>query len=111
MSFGKMNLFVNIVSTETEIDSAGFSSVVDKVLASVRAYREERHGTAIWANRAAFSEATCLFRFRRIPRLTVTPEMYLVCMDGRYRILSVEDVRGKGMYIECLAEKVSASKQ
>jgi hypothetical protein len=34
----------------------------------------------------------------------------LVCADGRYNIVSVEDVKGRGMYIEALAEKeVTAS--
>ena len=32
--------------------------------------------------------------------------MVLVCDTGRYRILSVEDVRGRGLYVEVLAEKL-----
>lgn len=77
----------------------------DEVLASVRVYREGRHGSQRWANLAAFSEATDLFRFRCIPGLTVTTDHFLICDDCRYDIVSVEDVKGRGMYIEVLAKK------
>ncbi len=109
MSFGKMNTFIDIIETRKVKDSEGFTSTEDAVLASVRAYREGRHGSERWANLAAFSEATDLFRFRRIPGLTVTTEMVLVCDDGRFQITSVEDVKGRGMYVEVLAKKVVAS--
>ena len=69
-------------------------------------YREGRHGSERWANRAAFSDATDLFRFRVIPDLTVTTDHILVCEDGRFEITSVEDVKGRGMYTEVLATKV-----
>lgn len=110
MSFGKMNTFIDIVVTRKTKDSEGFTSTQDVVLASVRAYREGRHGSERWANLAAFSEATDLFRFRVIPELTVTTSMFLVCEDGRFDVTSVEDVKGRGMYIEVLAKKVVASK-
>ncbi len=109
MSFGKMNSFIDIVETRKIKDSEGFTTTVDEVHASVRVYREGRHGGERWANLAAFSEATDLFRFRRIPGLTVTTEMVLVCDDGRFQITSVEDVKGRGMYVEVLAKKVVAS--
>jgi hypothetical protein len=32
--------------------------------------------------------------------------MSIVCPDGRYKILSVEDIKGRGMYYEVLAEKL-----
>lgn len=110
MSFGKMNTFIDIVKTRKVKDSEGFTSTEDVVLASVRAYREGRHGSERWANLAAFSEATDLFRFRVIPGLSLTTSMFLVCEDGRFDITSVEDVKGRGMYIEVLAKKVVASK-
>ncbi len=106
MSFGKMNTFVGIIETRKIKDSEGFTSTEDVVLASVRACREGRHSSERWANLAAFSEATDLFRFRRIPGLTVTTEMVLVCDDGRFQITSVEDVKGRGMYVEVLAKEV-----
>lgn len=107
MSFGKMNAFIDLIRTETVKDSEGFTQAGDNVIASLRAYKEDRHGNASWANRAAFSSATALFQFRTIPGLTVEPGLDIVCADGRYRILSTEDIRGRGMYIEVLAEKVT----
>lgn len=109
MSFGKMNGFADIVITKRIKDSEGFSTTADEILASVRVYREGRHGSERWANLAAFSEATDLFRFRYIPGLTVTTDHILVCEDGRFEITSVEDVKGHGMYTEVLAKKVVAT--
>ena len=105
MSFGKMNGFADIVKTKQVKDSEGFTHSEDEVLASVRVYREGRHGRQRWANLAAFSEATDLFRFRCIPGLTVTTDHVLVTEDGRYDIVSVENVKGRGMYIEVLAKR------
>lgn len=109
MSFGKMNTFVDVVSVEPIKDSEGFVRKGDNILASIRAYKEERHGSEKWANRAAFSEATALFRFRRIPGLEVTTKHILVTEDGRYEIVSVEDVSGRKMYVEVLTKKVVPS--
>ena len=109
MSFGKMNGFADIVKTRQVKDSEGFTSTEDEVLASVRVYREGRHGSQRWANLAAFSVATDLFRFRCTPGLTITTDLILVCEDGRFEITSVEDVKGKGMYMEVLAKKVVAT--
>lgn len=101
-----MNCDIILVSTAQIKDAEGFVSSGDTVLKKLRAYREERHGTSTWANRAAFSTATALFRFRVNPGFGVDTTMSIVCEDGRYRINSVEDVRGRGMYYEVLAEKV-----
>jgi head-tail adaptor len=109
MSFGKMNTFVDIVSTEPVKDSEGFVTKGDTILASVRAYKEERHGSEKWANMAAFSTATALFRFRSIPKLEVTTSMVLVCDDERYSIVSVENVKSRSMYVEVLADKIKAT--
>lgn len=106
MSFGKMNGFADIISVKRVKDSEGFSTTVDEILASVRVYREGRHGSQRWANLAAFSEATDLFRFRVIPGVDVTTDHIIVCDGGRFNITSVEDVKGRGMYIEVLAKKV-----
>ena len=109
MSFGKMNTFIDLVEKQTVRDSEGFSTETDVILASVRAYREGRHGNEEWANRAQFSEATDLFRFRCIPSVTVTTAMVIVNGDGRFEITSVEDVKGRRMYIEVLAKVVKPS--
>lgn len=105
MSFGKMNGFADIVAIKRVKDGEGFTATVDEVLASVRVYREGRHSSQRWANLAVFSEATDLFRFRCIPGLTVTTDHVLVCEDGRYDITSVENVKGRGMYMEVLAKR------
>ena len=109
MSFGKMNTFIDIIEKVTINDSEGFSTEIDNIVATIRAYREGRHGTEMWANRATFSEATDLFRFRCIPGVTITTAMLIVCDDGRFEITSVEDVRGRGMYTEVLAKEVKPS--
>ncbi|MDD4688327.1 MAG: head-tail adaptor protein [Eubacteriales bacterium] len=110
MSFGRMNTFIKIIQTSQNKDAAGFSNSADTIIAEVRAYREDRHGTKMWANRAAFSTATCLFRFRIIPSVTVTDKMEILCGSERFRITSVEDVKNRGMYVEVLAERLEASK-
>lgn len=106
MSFGKLNSFINIVSTEPLKDSEGFVTKGDRILASVRAYKEEQHGTEKWANMAAFSTATVLFRFRIIPTLTVTTSHIITDNECRYNIISAENVRGRNMYIEVLCSKI-----
>ncbi|GHU48356.1 hypothetical protein FACS1894120_6750 [Clostridia bacterium] len=108
MGFGKIsNTFVDIVSVDSKTDSEGFAVAGDNIIASVRAYKENKHGTEKWANLASFSGANALFRFRKIPDVEVTTDMFLVCADGRFNILSSENVRGKNMYVEILAEKIN----
>lgn len=109
MSYGKMNTCVEIISTAPVKDAEGFVHKGDTVLASVRAYREGRHGNEKWANRASFTDATDLFRLRVIPNLHITPAMVIACEDGRFEIISVEDVKGRGMYVEALAREVKPS--
>jgi len=109
MSYGKMNTFIDIIESVTTKDSEGFRTEVDHIVASVRAYREGRHGNEKWANRAAFTEATDLFCFRRIPGLTITTAMVVANGDSRFEITSVEDVKGRGMYLEVLAKEVKPS--
>ena len=104
MAIGKMNHFIEIVTAAPVAkDADGFAIAGDTVLASVRAYMENRHGSKGWANRAAFSTATALFRFRRIPNLTVDTTMSIICEGTRYTINSAENIRS--MYTEVLAEK------
>ena len=106
MSFGKMNGFADIVETRQVKDSEGFAHSEDEVLASIRVYQEGRHGSQRWANLAAFSEATDLFRFRVIPGVSVTTDLALLCDGDRFEITSVEDVKGRGMYLEVMAKVV-----
>ncbi len=109
LSFGKMNTTIDIMEQRKVLDDDGFSSMEDVTVASVRAYREGRHGSERWANMAAFSEATDLFRFRVIPGLTITTAMTLVCGGERFQITSVEAAKGRGMYLEVMAKAVNSS--
>ena len=106
MSFGKMNTLIDLVKKEVAVDAEGFKSEKEVPLASVRAYREGRHGSERWANMATFSEATDLFRFRVIPGVSVTTDLALLCDGDRFEITSVEDVKGRGMYLEVMAKVV-----
>jgi len=107
MSYGRMNTLISIAREVVTKDAEGFATKIDQIIASVFAYREGRHGSQKWVNRATFSEATDLFRFRVIPGLTVTIANAIQCGDDHFEITSVEDVKGRGMYIEVLAKKVT----
>ena len=109
MGLGLMTKKAQLVEVTNTIDSEGFSVGSVKVLADLRVFVEGRHGSERWANLAVFSEATELFRFRKIPNITVTTKQYILYEGERYNILSVENIKGRNMYIEVLASKVVAS--
>lgn len=104
-----MNTFVNFYHTINQIDDEGFNKEIEVWLGNVRAYREGRHGTEKWANRASFTDATDLFRIRKSPNFTVNTDLFIECDGSRFEITSVEDVKGRGMYIEILAREVKPS--
>ena len=104
MSFGKMRDPITIIRVHHEKDADGFALPQDEPLTSVRAYHEQRHGNVKWANRAAFSEATALFRFRVIPGVAMEPLYIIVCGLKRFEILSVEVLGSR--YIEVLCREV-----
>ena len=72
MSFGRMNTLISIAQEIVAKDTEGFATKTDNILVSIHAYQEGRHSSQKWVNRAAFSEATDLFRIRFIPGLAVT---------------------------------------
>lgn len=109
MGVGQMNKKAEIIEIIKSKDPAGFSVEVINTLASIRCYVEGRHGNERWANLSTFSEATDLFRFRKIPNLKVTTKMSIVYDNSRYDILSVESVHGREMYIEVLAKRSEPS--
>lgn len=41
--------------------------------------------------------------------MTVTTAMVIVCDGGRFEITSVENVKGRGMYLEVLTKEVKPS--
>lgn len=104
-----MNTFISIVEKQITTDDEGFKTETDVTLAEIRAYREGRHGSEKWANMATYSIATDLFRFRVIPNVTVTTEMRILCDGHTFEITSVEDVKGRGMYLEVLGQEVKKS--
>lgn len=109
MGLGLMNKPAKLCEKTFVTDSEGFSAQRVAILADIRVFVEGRHGSERWANLAAFSEATELFRFRKIPNVKVTTKQYIIFEDEEYDILSVEDVKGRSMYIEVLAKKAVAS--
>ena len=106
MSLGRMSLPITIVREGLTQSPRGFTEPHDATIASCKAYYEPKHGSAKWANLASFSTATALFRFRRIYGAEIDVSCFIVCTHGRFRLLSVENVRERGMYYECLADKV-----
>ena len=108
MSFGKMNSFIEIVKKSIDTDDEGFKTENLKTVAKVRAYREGRHGSEKWANRATFSTATDLFRFRCMPHIEITTDMLILCDNRKLEITSGENVNGRNMYLEALAKEVKS---
>ncbi len=104
-----MNKPAQLCEKVSTIDSEGFSGRTVAVLANIRVFVEGRHGSERWANLAAFSEATDLFKFRVIPGIEVTTKQYILFQGTEYNILSVENIKGRNMYVEVLAKKVVAS--
>ena len=104
MSFGKINTFIDILEIQKAEDEDGYDTETEVVVASVRAYREGRHGSKKWANMAVYSEATELFQFRCIPNITVNTSMTIENNGQRFEITSVENIKGRGMYLEVLAK-------
>ena len=109
MSIGMMNTWIDLQVKRIIKDEEGFSSVEFSTVNTVRAYREGRHGSEKWSNRASFTDATDLFRFRAIPHVDVTTDMTILCDAREFEITSIENVKGRGMYLECLAKEVVAS--
>ena len=104
-----MREIVDIVESTRAVDASGFATHTDTVIATIRAAKEDRHGAEKWANLATFSEATTIFRFRKIPGLTLTTAHAIVCAGERYRILSIDDVQNRSMYYEILTNFIQPS--
>ena len=101
-SLGSMTTFCDIIHPKASRDQAGFTTTSDDILATVRAHVETRHAYAAWVNRAAYTNATALFRIRAIPGVQLTTDMELVTETGRWVIDSIEPI---GRYIEILAHQ------
>lgn len=101
---GSMRDSIDLIAPVTVRDKAGFTITSDQVVATVRAYRETRHATATWGNRAAYTNATVLFRIRTIPGLDITEAMEITTHDSRFVIDTVEVI---GRYVEILAHQAT----
>lgn len=109
MSIGMMNTWIDLRQKCLGKDTEGFVTTEYDTVATVRAYREGRHGSEKWSNRASFTDATDLFRFRVIPFVEVTTDMTILCEAREYEITSIENVKGRGIYLEVLAKEVNPS--
>lgn len=99
-----MKEFIDIISTQNTTDAEGFAMTTDTVLASVRAYFEQKNSTEKWQNMAQSGEVNALFLFRYIPGLMITRQHMIVCNGIRYNIYSVENIKNRNMYLEVLAQ-------
>jgi hypothetical protein len=108
MSFGKMNTRIDIIDTVSVKDDEGFSSKGEEVIASVRAYKDEQHGSRKWANMSVYTKANATFQMRKVPGISIKPGMLIRCGPLEYKIISIEIIRG--IYIEIAAEKIEAAK-
>ncbi len=106
MSFGKLNTRIDIISTEPVKDSEGFVTTGDNIIASVKAYFEQKNSTEKWLNMSQNNSVNALFRLRHIPNIEITNKHIIVCEGKRYNIYSVENVKNKGMYFEILVVSV-----
>lgn len=105
MAIGDFNKRISILQTQPVKDKDGFVTQKDVVVASVRAAREDKNTTEKWSNRAMFQQASALFKIRYIPNLTITTDMRIESDGEIFNITSVENVKGKNMYILLLASK------
>ena len=110
MALGRMLTPITINSVTNSPDSEGFPTITRTPVVSCKAYREGRHGSEAWRNRAACTDATDLFVIRD-PHVTIKTDMEIVCGEQTFQITSVENVKGRGMYLEILGREVVPSGQ
>ncbi len=107
MSIGKLSTRIDIISNEPVKDFDGFVTNGDTVIASVRAYFEQKNSTERWRNMSQSGEVNALFRLRTIPGVELNTRHAIICDGKWYNIYSVENIRNRGMYLEVLAQSVS----
>lgn len=108
MALGRMITPITIQSVSNSPDSEGFKTLTKTPVVTCKAYREGRHGSEAWRNRAAFTDATDRFVIRD-PHLAIKTDMEIVCGSQTFQITSVENVKGRGMYLEILGREVVPS--
>lgn len=103
MSISELNTPIQIIRLTYGKDAEGFKTVTETVVACVRAKKEDKNLTEKWSNRTVLKDVSTVFRFRYIPGVEIDNRMVIDCCDGRYNIISVENVRGRNMYYEVAA--------
>ncbi len=103
MSFGLMKHQLQILTPAVSTDAAGFHTADTELKAEVLASVEHRHATSSWVNRAAFTKATVLFRFRTHPDWSVDERNLIDYQNTLWAIDSVEVIGSR--YIEVLAHR------
>jgi hypothetical protein len=111
MGVSQMDVFIQVIAREPVKDAEGFGTQQDIVLFSGRAYKSVTEGgSERWRNEAVFSEELTSFRLRCVPGLKITTEHFIVDEDGRYNITKVDNVSGRGMYVNLTASLIKPAK-
>lgn len=106
MSFGKMRDKIIIYSVDANRDSDGYASELDTVVATIRAYREDKSNTLKWTNSAVMEGIDAMFTFRKIPGVTVKPKMIISNRGDKFLVTSAELLRG---YVKVMASALGDS--
>lgn len=109
MSISKLNVTINIISAAATKDTEGFAVSDERVVATVRAEKDDRHGSESQTNMATFASNVTRFRFRRIPGVEVTTAHTIHCNGEDYRITSV--LTPRGLVVEAMTEKIEHSRR
>ena len=109
MAIGRMTQTIRMVKKTVIEDEDGFANTVETTVLTTRAYREERHGSTAWRNRASFTDAGDLFVIRTPRGIRITTDMMILLGGDRYEITNIENVKGRAMYTEILAQEVVPS--
>lgn len=105
MSVGLLREHITIHQPIIATDSAGFTTRELVEVARVQAYVEQRRATSAWVNRAAYTNATTLFRIRTIPGITLDERVVITWRGQVFEVDSMEDLRGR--YVEILARRTT----
>ena len=105
MALGRLDTPITFTLLSKEKDEEGFSNMVFHPIACVREYKEDKNTTEKWANKALLEDVTTIFQIRYLPNTKITTDMQIECFDGTYDIKSVENIKGRNMYLQILAKK------
>ena len=102
MSFGKMNKTITIFAPTYLKDKDAFTTTILTPVVTRRAYVEYKNLTERWANKSILKDAECVITFRFIDG--ITNDCAIKIDEQMFDIISVENVRGKGFYIQVVAK-------